>query len=81
MSLAPREQERLTAIENQLRATDPRFAAMFRTLGGLSHRRRAPVWVSMSVWVARRGGTNVIILLATIVTLVGMCAAAVAVLA
>lgn len=81
MSLAPREQERLTAIENQLRATDPRFAAMFRMLGDLSRRRKAPCWVSMSVWMGRRGRANVIILLATIVTLIAAFAAGAAVLA
>ncbi|HEY7260178.1 MAG TPA: DUF3040 domain-containing protein [Trebonia sp.] len=81
MSLVPREQERLTAIENQLRATDPRFAAMFRMLSDLSRRRKAPVWVSMSVLVARRGRADVIILLATIVTLIGTLAAVAAVLA
>ncbi|MBO0817245.1 MAG: DUF3040 domain-containing protein [Actinobacteria bacterium] len=81
MSLAPREQERLTAIENQLRTTDPRFAAMFRMLGGDSHRRKAPVWVSMSVWMGRRGRASVIVVLATIVTLIAAFAAAAAVLA
>ena len=53
MSLAPREQETLAAIENRLGATDPRFAAVFRLLGD-PHSHRC-LCVFLSVWVARHG--------------------------
>ena len=81
MSLAPRERETLAAIENQLRATDPRFAAMFLVFADRDLRSRRRLWVSMSVWVARRGLINVIILLATIATLLTTGAVAAALLA
>lgn len=81
MSLAPREQERLTAIENQIRASDPRFAAMFRLLDNASRRGHRRPLVFLSVRLARRGIANVIILVATVVTLIGTGAAAVAILA
>lgn len=55
MSLVPREQETLAAIENRLRATDPRFAAMFRLLDTLGPRSQGTAWVFGSVWLARHG--------------------------
>jgi hypothetical protein len=81
MSLVPREQETLTAIENRFHLTDPRFAAMFRLLGSVGPRTPGPLWVFLSVRVARRGVVRVITELATIVTLLTACAVAAALLA
>jgi hypothetical protein len=81
MSLAPRERETLAAIENQVHATDPRFAAMFRLLGKLGPRGQGPRWVFLSVWIARPGVIRATILLATIVMLLIACAVAGALLA
>jgi Protein of unknown function (DUF3040) len=80
MSLAPRERETLAAIENQLRANDPRLEAMFRVFDRDPRGWRQPR-VSVSLCVARRGPGSVIILLATIVTLLAACAVAIALLA
>jgi Protein of unknown function (DUF3040) len=81
MSLAPRERETLAAIENQLRASDARFAAMFRLFENQDPRLQRPAWVAVSVWVARRGLANVIVLLAAVVTLLVTCAVVAALLA
>jgi Protein of unknown function (DUF3040) len=82
MSLAPRERETLAAIENQLRANAPRLEAMFRVFERDPRGRgRGLLWVSISLCVARRGPGNVIILLATIVTLLATWAVAIALLA
>lgn len=81
MSLAPREQEALAAIENEFRATDPRFAVTFEVFDNRGLRGKGRLCVFLSVWVARRGSANVIILLVTIVTLLTACAVAVALLA
>jgi hypothetical protein len=80
MSLAPRERETLAAIEDQLRANAPRLEAMFRVFGKRDPRSRRQLWVSISLCVARRGPGNLFILLATVVTLLTMCAVAVALL-
>lgn len=81
MSLAPREQETLAAIENALRANAPGLEAMFRVFGSRDPRSRRQLWMSLSLCVARRGPGNVVILLVTIVTLLATCAVAVALLA
>ena len=80
MSLAPREQETLAAIENQLRANAPRLEAMFRAFER-DPRGQRQLWVSVSLCVARRGPGSVLILLAVIVTLLATCAVAIALLA
>jgi len=81
MSLAPREQEALTAIENQVRATDPRFAAMFRVLEALGPRSEGYLWVLLSVWVARHGKLVATVLLALVVMVLTAAAAAGVILA
>lgn len=81
MGLAPRERETLTAIEDGFRATDPRFAAMFLMLGNLGRRGKGRLRTSASVWAARRGAVNVIMLLLTVLTLLTTCAVAAALLA
>lgn len=81
MSLAPREQEELTAIESELRATDPRFAVMFGVFDNRDVRGQGRLSVFLSVWVARRGLANAIIALATIMMPLTTCAAAIALLA
>ena len=82
MSLAPREQGKLAAIENALRAKDPRLEAMFRAWdkrdpGDGPQLRR----MSLSPCAARRGRGAAIIVLATIVVLLTTCAVAIALLA
>ena len=81
MSLVPREQETLSAIESQFHATDPRFAAMFRLLASVGPRMPGPLWVLVSVRVARRGLPSVIVELAAVVTLLTTCAVVAALLA
>jgi hypothetical protein len=81
MSLAPREQETLAAIENQVLATDPRFATMFRVLDALGPRSEGPLWVFLSVWVARRGKLAATVLLAVVVMVLTAAAAAGVILA
>ena len=81
MSLAPRERETLAAIENALRTNAPRLEAMFRVFGKRDPRSRGQFQMSIALWVARRGLSNVIILLVTIVTLLATCAVAAALLA
>lgn len=81
MSLAPREQQTLTAIETQLQLTDPRFADMFRVFDkhGSRSQRHLPVFLAM--WLARNGWAAAIMLLATVATLFSTIAVAAAVLA
>lgn len=85
MALAPREREKLAAIETRFNVTDPGFAAMFRLLGSLGrHRsryRKGHQGAFLSVWLARYGWGAAIMLLGTIAMLLAVCAAAAAVLA
>jgi len=81
MGLAPRERETLAAIENQLRTKDPGLESMFRVFGNRDPRGRRQPRMSISPCVARLGPGNMIILLATIVTLLITCAVVPALLA
>lgn len=81
MSLAPRERETLAAIENQLRTNDPGLEAMFRVFDKRDPRSPGQLRMPVSLWMARRGPGNVIILLVTIATLLTTCAVAFALLA
>ena len=66
MSLVPREQETLTAIENRFRITDPQFAAMFTPLGSPALSRQGSLRVFLAVWVGRYGKPAAFALLAFI---------------
>lgn len=70
MTFAPREREQLAAIENQFRATDPRFAAMFQLLDRLGRHAKGSHLVFVSVWLARYGRAAAFVLLAVIALLI-----------
>ncbi len=50
MGLAPSEQRALALIEDSLRRSDPRLAAMMATFGVLVTRRRIRCWTCVSPW-------------------------------
>jgi hypothetical protein len=50
MSLAPSEQRALTRIEESLRNSDPRLAAMMTVFTVLVSRRRIRPWTCLSPW-------------------------------
>ncbi len=70
MTLVPQERAKLAAIENQFRAADPRFEAMFQLLGKLGRHAKGQPLVFLSVWLARTGWAAALVLLATIATLI-----------
>ncbi len=53
MSLAPREQRALAAIEHALRVSDPRLAARLATFTALTSRGTVPRWKWLSPWRLR----------------------------
>lgn len=81
MTLAPREREKLAAIEDRFRANDPRFAKMFQLLDKLGrHAKGGPV-VFLSVRLARTGWAAALMLAAAIAMLIAAPAIAAALLA
>ena len=53
MSLAPSERQALATIENSLRRTDPRLAAVMTVFTILATRRKIPRWKCLSPWRLR----------------------------
>lgn len=53
MSLAPRDRQALARIEDSLRSTDPRLAAMLTTFTVITSHRKIPRWRCLSPWRLR----------------------------
>jgi Protein of unknown function (DUF3040) len=66
MSLAPGEQQTLTAIESQLQRSDPGLAAMFAAFSSQVVRRQGPVRELLSPWRPRSKRVLRIVLLAVL---------------
>jgi hypothetical protein len=74
MSLAPGEQRALTRIEEDLRRSDPRLAAMLATFTLPLHCRAAARWEQLARW---RPGRRFITAMVTLATLCGIVLACV----
>lgn len=75
MSLAPGEQQRLTEIESQLRRSDPGLAVMLARFATHDGQERPVLSCQPGRPPERRSPARMLILIATVVTLIITCAA------